>query len=78
MTMKIDLDLAWSIELGGQRFVIEPLLFRLIEAVDQGGHLKFAASAAGVSYRHAWGLMRTWKHVSSCLCWICSAAAARV
>ena len=61
MTMKIDLDLAWSIELGGQRFVIEPLLFRLIEAVDQGGHLKFAASAAGVSYRHAWGLMRSWE-----------------
>ena len=61
MTMKIDLDLAWSIELGGQRFVIEPLLFRLLEAVDQGGHLKFAASAAGVSYRHAWGLMRSWE-----------------
>ena len=61
MTMKINLDLAWSIELGGQRFVIEPLLFRLLEAVEQGGHLNYAARTTGVSYRHAWGLMRSWE-----------------
>ena len=61
MTMKIGLELAWRIELGGQRFVIEGLLFDLLEAVEQGGHLNYAASATGVSYRHAWGLMRTWE-----------------
>jgi len=61
MTMKIGLELAWRIELAGQRYVIEGLLFDLLEAVEQGGHLNYAASATGVSYRHAWGLMRTWE-----------------
>ena len=61
MSMKIALELAWRIELGGQRYVIEGLLFELLQAVDQGGHLNYAASATGVSYRHAWGLMRTWE-----------------
>ncbi len=61
MTMKIGLELAWRIELAGQRYVIEGLLFDLLEAVEQGGHLNYAAGATGVSYRHAWGLMRTWE-----------------
>ncbi|MBK6660515.1 MAG: LysR family transcriptional regulator, partial [Proteobacteria bacterium] len=56
--MKIGLGLTWHIELDGQRHVIEALLFELLEAVDKGGHLNFAANATGVSYRHAWGLMR--------------------
>lgn len=59
--MKIGLELAWHIELGGKRYVIEGLLFDLLEAVERGGHLNYAASATGVSYRHAWGLMRTWE-----------------
>jgi molybdate transport repressor ModE-like protein len=61
MTMKIGLGLNWHIELAGQRFVIESLLFDLLKAVEQGGHLNYAAAATGVSYRHAWGLMRTWE-----------------
>ncbi|MCC6706541.1 MAG: helix-turn-helix transcriptional regulator [Gammaproteobacteria bacterium] len=61
MNMKIGLGLTWHIELHGQRYAIEALLFDLLEAVERGGHLNFAASATGVSYRHAWGLMRTWE-----------------
>ena len=61
VTMKMGLELAWSMQLGGQVFVIEPLLFSLLEAVEQGGHLNYAARATGVSYRHAWGLMRAWE-----------------
>ena len=59
--MKIGLELAWRIQLGEHAFVIEPLLFKLLEAVEQGGHLNYAARATGVSYRHAWGLMRLWE-----------------
>lgn len=61
MDMKIGLGLTWHIDLDGQRYAIEALLFELLEAVDKGGHLNFAANATGVSYRHAWGLMRTWE-----------------
>ena len=60
-TMKIGLELTWRIELAGQRYVIESLLFELLEAVERGGHLNYAAGATGVSYRHAWGMMRTWE-----------------
>jgi len=59
--MKIQFELAWHIEIGNQRHAIEPLLFALLEAVERGGHLNYAARATGVSYRHAWGLMRTWE-----------------
>lgn len=61
MTMTISLDFAWSVELDGQHFEIEPLLFHLLEAVQAGGHLNHAARATGVSYRHAWGLMHRWE-----------------
>ena len=61
MTVKMGLELAWHIQLGEQVFVIEPLLFKLLEAVDEGGHLNYAARATEVSYRHAWGLMRLWE-----------------
>ena len=59
--MEIQLDLTWRVQLGADCHVIEPLVFALLDGVEQGGHLNFAAAAAGVSYRHAWGLMRTWE-----------------
>src|SRR5690606_33062992 len=31
---------------------------RLLEAVDQAGHIAGACKRCGVSYRHAWGLLR--------------------
>jgi molybdate transport repressor ModE-like protein len=36
---------------------IEPRLVRLLEAVARHGKLREAAAEAGVSYRHAWGLL---------------------
>ena len=35
--------------------------FRLLSAIRSCGSLKAAASAIGVSYRHAWGLLGTWE-----------------
>ena len=40
---------------------IEPLLFELLNGVRQEGQLNYAARAADVSYRHAWGLFRHWE-----------------
>ena len=59
--MKIELALAWRIEIDGQSHVIETVLFELLEAVERGGHLNYAATATAVSYRHAWGMMRSWE-----------------
>lgn len=59
--MKLALELGWVVIDGDQRVPIEPVLFTLLEAVERGGHLNYAAQAAGVSYRHAWGLMRSWE-----------------
>lgn len=36
--------------------------FRLLKAVRATGSLGHAASAIGVSYRHAWGLLVLWEH----------------
>lgn len=59
--MRVRLELAWRIDLGGVEHEIEPLVFALLDGVERGGNLNYAAGAAGVSYRHAWGLMRTWE-----------------
>lgn len=59
--MKISLDLAWRVELDGAVYVLEPVLFDLLAAVEKGGHLNYASRATEVSYRHAWGLMRSWE-----------------
>lgn len=37
-----------------------PELFRLLEAIADGGSIRVAAEAIGISYRHAWGLLREW------------------
>lgn len=61
MDWQVDLELGWRIGRGDAQHAVEPLLFDLLEAVRDGGHLKHAARATGVSYRHAWGLVRTWE-----------------
>jgi molybdate transport repressor ModE-like protein len=38
----------------------EPALFALLEAVAATGSLRQAAQTAGLSYRHAWGLVGRW------------------
>jgi len=54
-------DLSLRLSLGGD----EPLdtgerLFVLLRAVDEHGSLQRASKEAGLSYRAAWGLLRTW------------------
>ncbi len=38
-------------------------LFELLAAVAEGGSIRQAAQALGVSYRHAWGALRKWEGV---------------
>jgi putative molybdopterin biosynthesis protein len=59
--VEIDLGLRWQINVNGEPIAIDELLFSLLQGVEAGGHLNFAAKSAGVSYRHAWGLVRTWE-----------------
>jgi putative molybdopterin biosynthesis protein len=59
--MEIDFALRWSIRVDGEPVLIDDLLFDLLEAVRSGGHLNFAVKSTGVSYRHAWGLIRSWE-----------------
>ncbi|XKH59078.1 helix-turn-helix transcriptional regulator [Halomonas sediminis] len=50
---------AWSFsdEVGNQ---IAPALFLLLEAVHRHGKLTRAAEDVGISYRHAWNLLKRW------------------
>jgi molybdate transport repressor ModE-like protein len=56
MTVQVDFALSWLVSerLTGAHAAI---LLRLIAGVHASGSLKQAARAAGVSYRHAWGLL---------------------
>ena len=59
--MEIDFAVRWIISIDGESIVMDELLFDLLDAVHCGGHLNYAVKATGVSYRHAWGLIRTWE-----------------
>ncbi len=59
--MEFKLGLSWSFESDGETRTIEPLLLDLLRAINEGGHLNYAASEMRVSYRHAWGLVRGWE-----------------
>ena len=59
--MQVSFDLAWRVTVDGQEYVVERLLFTLLDGIRRGGHLNYAAQNAAVSYRHAWGLVRTWE-----------------
>ncbi|MEQ8234377.1 MAG: substrate-binding domain-containing protein [Gammaproteobacteria bacterium] len=61
MNLQVGLTLRWSLGGDGERHDLDPLVFELLHGVRQGGHLNYAARAAGVSYRHAWGLLRDWE-----------------
>ena len=60
--MDIELQLTWRTTVGGKAIEIDDLLFDLLRDVQAGGHLNFAAKKSAVSYRHAWGLIRTWEN----------------
>ena len=36
------------------------MFFELLEAIEQGGSIRVAASRCRVSYRYAWGLVQEW------------------
>ncbi len=59
--MELEFRLRWTLGRGDDARVLDPVVFDLLRGVRQGGHLNFAARAAGVSYRHAWGLLRDWE-----------------
>ena len=63
--MEIKLDIQWAIG-RNETETLDPLVFRLLEAVERGQSLRSAAADCGASYRHAWGLMRQWQdHLGS-------------
>lgn len=57
--MKFGLDIRWKF-LGRDVQEIDPVLFTLLKAIQTTGSLRSAAIENGISYRHAWGLIRTW------------------
>ncbi len=59
--MEIDLALRWRTTLDGETVEVDELLFSLLRGIEAGGQLNLAAKDEGVSYRHAWGLVRAWE-----------------
>ena len=59
--MHVQFELRWQIRLDEDATDVDPLVFKLLAGVRQGGSLSFATASAGVSYRHGWGLIRTWE-----------------
>jgi putative molybdopterin biosynthesis protein len=56
------ISLKLNLVLNGSRTSdIDPVLFRLLNAIQRGGSLKHGAAASGISYRHAWGLIKKWE-----------------
>lgn len=57
--MRVELELRWRL---GRREVapFDDALFALLEAIGESESLQAAARRAGVSYRHAWGLLNGW------------------
>ncbi len=58
--MDVKLNVCWALG-HDDATVMDPLVFDLLEAVEQGCSLRSAATRCGSSYRHAWGLMREWE-----------------
>ena len=53
--MKVSAQLRWTIS----QFEVEPRLVTLLEAIASHGNLQQAARTAGMSYRHAWGILES-------------------
>ncbi|HTQ74058.1 MAG TPA: substrate-binding domain-containing protein [Burkholderiales bacterium] len=58
--IKIQIEATWRIGTS-EAELADPLLFRLLEAVQASGSLAKAASALGFSYRHIWGSLGKWE-----------------
>ena len=57
--MDLHLEVRWRLG-GSDAKDIEPMLFELLEAIEQGGSIRVAATRCRVSYRYAWGLVQQW------------------
>ena len=57
--MKLQLAILWK-HIGHGSENIDPELFILLKAIRKNGSLRSATEVAGISYRHAWGLLRHW------------------
>lgn len=60
--MHISLSLRWRLEAKESR-EIEGNLFLLLHAVRRDRSLKKASTVLGVSYRYAWGLVKSWEEI---------------
>ena len=58
--MNIELHLAWTL-VGKHREPLNPELLQLLDGIATGGNLRYAAKAARLSYRHAWGVLKYWE-----------------
>jgi len=58
--MNIELHLAWTL-VGKRREPFNPELVALLDGIANGGNLRYAARAAKLSYRHAWGVIKYWE-----------------
>ena len=59
--LNLNFELKWHLSVDNEEAEVDPLLFKLMAAIRQGGHLNYAAKQTGVSYRHAWGLIKNWE-----------------
>lgn len=56
---RIRIEPAWSFtDEAGNR--LDPQLFKLLQGIYRHGKLTAAATEAGISYRHAWNLLKRW------------------
>src|SRR5215467_1195240 len=58
--IKIQIEANWRIGTS-EAELADPLLFRLLEAVEASGSLAKAAQSLGFSYRHIWGSLGKWE-----------------
>ena len=54
--MKVELDLRWNLGVDTAA-PLDESLFELLAGIQETGSLQKACRRAGVSYRHAWGLL---------------------
>lgn len=57
--MEVHLDASYRLG-GADGEEIDTAFLALLAAIAEGGSLRFAAAQVGLSYRHAWGLLREW------------------
>lgn len=60
--IKVNLQYEWT-PAPGRGHVLDPILFRVLQAIAGGGSLAEAARNLGLSYRHVWGLVGKWENV---------------